>query len=261
MADIIGRLSLPQKIAMLSPTQKPYCACHTADVSAIGMPHYKWLTETNSAVDTACIDSTHCPTTFVGPTGMAASFNRSSWFLKGDVVSTDLRVLNNQGNNDIGLTGFGPNINTVKDPRYGRNSELPGEDPCEHTHAALRLLAQPTQLTHGRRVKCTDLTGEYAVQYVKGCQQVSSKPGDKPFPKMLAYLKHYTAYNVETSRFTFSANVTQYDFFDSYLPQYEAAFTVGNASGAMCSYMAPNGVSSCGNSWLLNEMIRPYSAQ
>ena len=46
---------------------------------------------------------------------MAASFNRSSWFLKGDVVSTDLRVLNNRGNNDIGLTGFGPNINTVKD--------------------------------------------------------------------------------------------------------------------------------------------------
>ena len=69
MADIIGRLTLPQKIAMLSPTQKPYCACHTADVSAIGMPHYKWLTETNSVVDTACIDSTHCPTTFVGPTG------------------------------------------------------------------------------------------------------------------------------------------------------------------------------------------------
>ena len=28
-----------------------------------------------------------------------------------------------------GLTGFGPNINIVKDPRYGRNSEVPGEDP------------------------------------------------------------------------------------------------------------------------------------
>jgi hypothetical protein len=41
---------------------------------------------------------------------MAASFNRSSWFLKGDVVSTDLRVLNNRGGNDIGLTGFGEYI-------------------------------------------------------------------------------------------------------------------------------------------------------
>ena len=24
----------------------------------------------------------------------------------------------------------------------------------------------------------------------------------------------------------------------------------------MCSYMAPNGVSSCGNNWLMNELIR-----
>ena len=29
----------------------------------------------------------------------------------------------------LGLSGYGPNINVVKDPRYGRNSELPGEDP------------------------------------------------------------------------------------------------------------------------------------
>ena len=48
------------------------------------------------------------------------------WKAKGDVVSTDMRAFNNHGGN-IGLTGFGPNINVVKDPRYGRNSELPGE--------------------------------------------------------------------------------------------------------------------------------------
>eukprot|EP00463_Aulacantha_scolymantha_P003576 TRINITY_DN4454_c0_g1_i1.p1 TRINITY_DN4454_c0_g1~~TRINITY_DN4454_c0_g1_i1.p1 ORF type:complete len:188 (+),score=14.34 TRINITY_DN4454_c0_g1_i1:209-772(+) len=36
------------------------------------------------------------------------------------------------------------------------------------------------------------------------------------------------------------------------------AFTMGDhpASGAMCSYFAPNGVSMCGNNWLLNEVIR-----
>ena len=36
-------------------------------------------------------------------------------------MSTDMRVLNNLGlggSNQIGLTGFGPNINIVKDPRY-----------------------------------------------------------------------------------------------------------------------------------------------
>ena len=61
---------------------------------------------------------------------------------------------------------------------------------------------------------------------------------------------------METSRFTFSADVTLYDFWDTYLPQYEAAFTKGGASGAMCSYMAANNVSSCGSNWLLNEVIR-----
>ena len=47
-----------------------------------------------------------------------------------------------------------------------------------------------------------------------------------------------------------------YDFFDSYLPAYKAAFQQGNASGAMCSYNAENGHPSCANGWLLNEVLR-----
>ena len=108
----------------------------------------------------------------------------------------------------------------------GRNSEVPGEDPF--------------------------LTGQYAISYTQGMQQVSSGP--RPHLKMAAYMKHYTAYNVKAQRFTFRANVTQFDFWDSYLPQYKAGFEEGGSSGAMCSYFAPNGVSSCGNPWfrLLN---------
>lgn len=64
---------------------------------------------------------------------------------------------------------------------------------------------------------------------------------------MVAYLKHYTAYSVETNRFNFVANVSMFDLWDSNLRQYEIAFVKGNASGAMCSYFAPNGVSCCGN--------------
>jgi hypothetical protein len=80
--------------------------------------------------------------------------------------------------------------------------------------------------------------------------------GPTPRLKILAYVKHYTAYNVESSRFTFTANVSQFTMFDSYLPQYQMAFQEGQASGAMCSYFAPNGVSLCGNPWLLNGMLR-----
>jgi len=106
VADMVGRLTMDEKIALLSPTQAPFCACHTAAIDRVGIPRYKWLTEVNSCVNTACLGEGRCPTTFVGPTGMAASFNRTSWFLKGDVISTEMRAVNNKQGSDVGLTGW-----------------------------------------------------------------------------------------------------------------------------------------------------------
>ncbi len=65
-------------------------------------------------------------------------------------MSDELRASNNLNNfrtievpySLVGLNGFGPNINIIRDPRFGRNSELPSEDPY--------------------------LTGMYAVNYVRG---------------------------------------------------------------------------------------------
>ena len=51
-------------------------------------------------------------------------------------------------------------------------------------------------------------------------------------------------------------SISMYDLWDTYLPQYEAAFTKGKASGAMCSYNAENGAPSCANGYLLNDVIR-----
>ena len=75
-------------------------------------------------------------------------------------------------------------INLVKDPRYGRNSELPGEDPY--------------------------LSGELATAYVRGIQQ-HDKRGRL---KARAYLKHYSAYSKEGGRFRWNANVTPFDWYD-----------------------------------------------
>ena len=46
--------------------------------------------------------------------------------------------------NKLLSSGYGPNLNIARDPRYGRTSELPGEDPF--------------------------LTGTYAVNMVRGGQ-------------------------------------------------------------------------------------------
>lgn len=241
---MLSELNLTDLITLLAPTVKPYCGVHSAAIPKMGLPRYKWLTEVNSCVGFEhCVavpagsSSTGCTTVFVGPEGMAASFNRTSWRSKGDVMSSELRALNNLGDaTDIGLTGYGPNINIVKDPRYGRNSELPGESDF--------------------------LSGSYAVAMTNGMQAVGQGTGalaGKTYQKMLAYVKHYTAYSVETNRFVFSNPVSQFDFFDTFLPQYEMVFKEGNSSGAMCSYFAPNGVSLCGNPFLLNGMLRSES--
>jgi beta-glucosidase-like glycosyl hydrolase len=54
----------------------------------------------------------------------------------------------------------------LKIARYGRNSELPGEDPV--------------------------LTAAYAVAYTQGMQQIKAGKSGKKYLKMLSYMKHYT---------------------------------------------------------------------
>ena len=46
----------------------------------------------------------------------------------------------NDGHDYIGVTGFGPNINLSRDPRFGRNYELPGEDPLLNGEYAKHLV-------------------------------------------------------------------------------------------------------------------------
>ena len=113
--DILKRLTIDEKVGLLSGVDAPeYCHCHTAPVPRIGLPDWTWLTEVNTqAGGCTTNDTSHCSTVFIGPAGIAASFNRSSWWAKGDVVSTQLRAHNNH-NDGVALSGFGPNINIVK---------------------------------------------------------------------------------------------------------------------------------------------------
>ena len=111
MDSLLPLLSLNESISQPSPTLAPFCAVHTPPIDRLGLPTYKLLTEVNSIVsNTGCHSPTRCATQFIGGTGLAASFNRSSWWHKGDVVSTDLRAYNNLNQGETGLTGFRPNI-------------------------------------------------------------------------------------------------------------------------------------------------------
>ena len=81
--------------------------------------------------------------------GLGASFNRTLWRAKGAVLGSEMRALNNLGWHRaagdeskafIALTGFGPNINIARDPRFGRSSELPGEDPLLSGRYAIEMV-------------------------------------------------------------------------------------------------------------------------
>ncbi|KAF5823708.1 putative non-reducing end alpha-L-arabinofuranosidase [Helianthus annuus] len=65
-----------------------------------------------------------------------------------------------------GLTFWSPNINILRDPRWGRGQESPGEDPT--------------------------LASKYGVAYVQGLQERDD--GDKDRLKVGACCQHYTAF-------------------------------------------------------------------
>jgi beta-glucosidase-like glycosyl hydrolase len=167
-------------------------------------------------------------TSFPEPSVSAASFNHSLWAAIGNVIATEARAFANVGH--AGLTFWTPNINIVRDPRWGRTMETPGEDPY--------------------------LNGEYARVFVNGIQV-----GEDPrYLKASPCLKHYAAYSLENyngmQRYSFNAVVSDQDLADTYLPAFQAGVTEGHSSGLMCSYNAVNGVPSCANDFLLQEILR-----
>lgn len=245
VADLISRLTLAEKIGLTGSGNwnDGRSSCDTIDpgVERLSIPPTEWLVETNSMVASQCYAGQTCATLFPSAQNLAATFNRSVWVLKGIVMSDEMRALNNLGwhradttaNTMIGLNGYGPDINNPRDPRNGRQGELPTEDPF--------------------------LSGCYAAAYVNAFQ------GQDPnYYKATAGLKHYTGYSLETGRFSSKGNFSIYDLFDTYLVPFEMAFTDALASGSMCSYISlgiPDGppyVPSCGNEWLLNTLVREY---
>jgi beta-glucosidase-like glycosyl hydrolase len=86
--DLLGRLNLTDMVGLLGPSPATSdCAFLDYGVTRLGIPPYLHLVETNTAVASACLGD-KCATTFSGPTGLAASFNRTMWATKGEVRSS-----------------------------------------------------------------------------------------------------------------------------------------------------------------------------
>eukprot|EP00054_Salpingoeca_dolichothecata_P028898 m.223296 g.223296 ORF g.223296 m.223296 type:complete len:643 (-) comp26343_c2_seq2:91-2019(-) len=161
---------------------------------------------------------------------MAASFNMSLVKEMGQIFGIEMRAFNDIDKNlTPGLTSWGPTVNLVRDPRWGRNQESPGE--------------------------CPTLAGKYGAAFSSGMQ------GDDPkYLRAAASLKHFTAYSLEDydnhtyTRQTFNSIVSAYDLGDSYFPAFKRAIQEGGATGIMYAVNEVNGIPSAGNQMLFEKL-------
>ena len=119
VADLLANLTLKEKAGLLGAGTTS-CAFMDAGVERLGIPVYTWCVDANSGAGGICVAEGRCQSTFPAAAGLAATFNRSVWRTKGEIISTEIRALNNiggmrmSGRNDyIGLNGWGP---TVRSP-------------------------------------------------------------------------------------------------------------------------------------------------
>ncbi|XP_057838936.2 probable beta-D-xylosidase 5 [Cryptomeria japonica] len=225
--DLVSRMTLQEKVGQMGST--------STGVPRLGLPKYEWWSEglhgvSNTGPGIVFDQRVPGATSFPLVILSAASFNETLWRVMGEIVSTEARGMHNSGT--AGLTYWSPNINLLRDPRWGRAQETPGEDPL--------------------------VVSRYAVNYVRGLQDTSSSSSN--MLKVASCCKHYTAYDLDAwkgiDRLHFDAEVTQQDMLDTFQPPFEACVTQGAGSCAMCSFNKINGIPSCADPQLLKNTVR-----
>jgi beta-glucosidase len=217
--DLLSRMTLEEKVSQMMNA--------SSAIERLDVPAYNWWNECLHGVARA-----GRATVFPEPIGLAATWDTGLIFRTATAISDEARAKHNEfvrrGKRNIyqGLTFWTPNINLVRDPRWGRGMETYGEDPY--------------------------LTGRMAVQFIKGLQ------GDNPkYLKVVATAKHFAVHSgPEPLRHSFDAKVEDGDLRDSYLPQFEAAVREGGVSSVMCAYNRVSGDPACANPRLLGEILR-----
>ncbi|HLI93849.1 MAG TPA: glycoside hydrolase family 3 C-terminal domain-containing protein, partial [Puia sp.] len=198
----------------------------TPAIPRLHIPAYDWWNEALHGVARSGV-----ATIFPEPIGMAATFDDSLVHQVAAAISDEARAMynasikKNNRNRFSGLTFWTPNINIFRDPRWGRGQETYGEDPY--------------------------LTSRMGVALVRGLQ------GDDPrYLKTAACAKHYAVHSgPERLRHRFDAEVSMHDLWNTYLPAFHALVNA-KVEAVMCAYNRTNGEACCGNTYLLDDVLR-----
>lgn len=217
--DLIARLTVEEKVLQLTHD--------AASVPRLGIRSYNYWNEALHGVARAGI-----ATVFPQAIGLAATFHPAFLQEVASVISDEARAKYNefQRQNDCGiykgLTFWSPNINIFRDPRWGRGHETYGEDPY--------------------------LTSRLGVAFIKGIQ------GDDPqYLKAAACAKHFAVHSgPEKERHHFSADISDKELFETYLPAFEACVKEGGVEAVMSAYNALDGTPCSANTRLLQTILR-----
>jgi beta-glucosidase len=215
-------------ISRLTPEEKVYQMMNsTPAIPRLHIPEYDWWNEALHGVARSGV-----ATIFPQPIGMAATFDDSLVHQVADAISDEARAMYNASvkkdyrNRFSGLTFWTPNINIFRDPRWGRGQETYGEDPY--------------------------LTSRMGVALVRGLQGEDAR-----YLKTAACAKHYAVHSgPERLRHRFDAEVSMHDLWDTYLPAFHALVVNAKVEAVMCAYNRTNGEACCGNTYLLEDVLR-----
>src|SRR3984885_2268497 len=214
-------------ISRLTPEEKVYQMMNNSPaISRLQIPAYNWWNEALHGGARSGI-----ATVFPQPIGMAATFDDSLIHQVATAISDEARAMYNAAiakgyhAQFSGLTFWTPNINIFRDPRWGRGQETYGEDPY--------------------------LTARMGVALVRGLQG-----DDQRYLKVAACAKHFAVHSgPERLRHRFDAEVSMYDLWDTYLPAFHALVDA-KVEAVMCAYNRTNGEACCGNTYLLEDVLR-----
>ena len=179
----------------------------------------------------------------------------------------------------LGLDCWSPNINILRDPRWGRALETTGEDPylngvfgAEYTIGLQNGSASTVQDPRYLQAIVTLVIIQFQKRWINSNVSEwtfyfkSSTPRNWRPPGLrgaicevffLQYCceKHWDAYSLEgkwgdngnITRHSFNAKISEFDFQSTYWPAFKQSVVRGGARGVMCSYNEVNGVPSCAN--------------
>lgn len=216
---LIAQMTLKEKFSQMMN--------ETPGIKRLGIEPYDWWNEGLHGVG-----RNGRATVFPQPIGLAATFHPELISQIGDAIAMEARakyaIARRNGNyaRYTGLTFWSPNINILRDPRWGRCLETWGEDPL--------------------------LTGTMGSAFVKGMQG-----NDPVYLKVAACAKHLAVHSgPESTRHNANVEPTKRDLWETYLPAFRMLIQDAKVEAVMSSYNRVYKDAASGSKFLLTDVVR-----